>query len=76
MKQIKDKRKYFVDELNKLEEWFKWFLLTVITLIIFCQVSNTILSQLVWKLIFKTQITNFNYKKKLIKPHCGFKLSF
>lgn len=46
MKQIKNKRKYFVDELNKLEEWFKWFLLTVITLIIFCQVSNMILSQL------------------------------
>lgn len=46
MKQIKDKRKYFVDELNKLEEWIKWFLLTVITLIIFCQVSNMILSQI------------------------------
>jgi TRAP-type C4-dicarboxylate transport system permease small subunit len=43
MKQFKDKTKYFVDGLNKLEEWMKWFLLTIITLIIIWQVSNMIL---------------------------------
>lgn len=44
MKQFKDKTKYFVDELNKLEEWIKWFLLTILTLIIVWQVSNMILA--------------------------------
>ena len=42
MKKFNNKSKYFVDELNKLEEWMKWFLLTVITLIIFWQVSQMI----------------------------------
>lgn len=44
MKKFNNKSKYFVDELNKLEEWMKWFLLTVITLIIFWQVSQMILT--------------------------------
>lgn len=44
MKQFKSKTKYFVDELNKLEEWMKWFLLTIITLFILWQVSNMILT--------------------------------
>ncbi len=44
MKQNKSKTKYFVDELNKLEEWIKWFLLTIVTLFIIWQVSNMILT--------------------------------
>ena len=44
MKQFKIKTKYFVDELNKLEEWIKWFLLTIITLFIIWQVSHMILT--------------------------------
>lgn len=46
MKQHNNKTKYFVDELNKFKEWFKWFLLTIITLAIFYQVSNLIFSQI------------------------------
>lgn len=46
MKQHKNKTKYLVDELNKVKEWIKWFSLTVITLAIFCQVSNLIFSQI------------------------------
>ena len=33
-----------IDELNKLGEWMKWFLLTVITLIIISQVSHMFLT--------------------------------
>lgn len=44
MKKFNNKSKYFVDELNKLEEWMKWFLLTVITLIIISQVSHMFLT--------------------------------
>lgn len=44
MKKFNNKSRYFTDELNKLGEWMKWFLLTVITLIIFWQVSQMILT--------------------------------
>lgn len=44
MKKFNNKSRYFTDELNKLEEWMKWFLLTVITLIIISQVSHMFLT--------------------------------
>ena len=44
MKKFNNKSRYFTDELNKLREWMKWFLLTVITLIIISQVSHMFLT--------------------------------
>lgn len=44
MKKFNNKSRYFTDELNKLVEWIKWFLLTVITLIIISQVSHMFLT--------------------------------
>lgn len=44
MKKFNNKSRYFTDELNKLGEWMKWFLLTVITLIIISQVSHMFLT--------------------------------
>lgn len=44
MKKFNNKSRYFTDELNKLVEWMKWFLLTVITLIIISQVSHMFLT--------------------------------
>ena len=44
MKKFNNKSRYFTDKLNKLGEWMKWFLLTVITLIIISQVSHMFLT--------------------------------
>ena len=44
MKKFNNKSRYFTDELNKLVEWMKWFLLTVITLIIISQFSHMFLT--------------------------------